>query len=354
MSSSLDPRPPGPGASPETWGISPGYHDVMGTWQETSRETAAALLDAMRTDEPLPPDPAWVVQPGEERPIGDGPWELVTEDGARMPSGDRLPPDLPLGYHWLEHAGSERRRLVVVSPRRCHLPAGLHTWGWAAQLYALRSEGSWGIGDFADLRRLGQWSKGLGAGMTLLNPLHAPLPTSAQPSPYYPSSRCFRNPIYLRVEEVPGAAGAGVDLERLAAEGRALNAERLIDRDRAWKLKLAALEAIFEQFRHSGGDPAFERFVAAGGEPLAGFALHCALDEALDGTWPSWPVGYRRPDSPEVARFAAEHAERIRFHQWLQWCTELQLAAAGEAIDLVSDMAIGADPAGADAWLWQD
>ncbi|MDQ3943785.1 MAG: 4-alpha-glucanotransferase [Actinomycetota bacterium] len=340
--------------SPETWGISPGYHDVSGHWHETPPETGAALLEAMRTDEPVPVDPAWVLRPGEERPIPEGPWELITEGGARTPAGDRLPRDLPLGYHWLEHVDGGRRRLVVVSPGRCHLPAGLRTWGWAVQLYALRSGGSWGIGDLADLRRLGHWSKGLGAGMALLNPLHATLPTTPQPSPYYPSSRCFRNPIYVRVEEVPGAGGAGVDLERLAAEGRTLNADRIIDRSRVWKLKLAALEPIFERFRRAGGDPAFERFVAAGGEPLAGYAVHCALDEALDGTWPTWPSVYRRPDSPEVARFAAEHAERVRFHQWLQWCTELQLEVAGDAIDLVADMAIGTDPAGADAWLWQD
>ncbi len=350
----VSPETPGPGVSPENWGISPGYQDITGEWHETPPATAAALLEAMRTDEPVPPDPAWVLRPGEVRPIADGPWDLLTEDGAHGPAGDRLPPDLPLGYHWLEHADGERRRLVVVSPGRCHLPPGLRTWGWAAQLYALRSSASWGIGDLADLRRLGRWSAGLGAGMTLLNPLHATLPTHPQPSPYYPSSRCFRNPIYLRVEEVPGAAGAGADLERLAAEGRALNAERRIDRDRVWKLKLAALEDSFERFRGSGGDPAFEHFVAAGGEPLARFALHCALDEALDGTWPTWPAGFRRPDSPEVAAFGAEHAGRVRFHQWLQWCTELQLETAGEAIDLVADLAIGTDPAGADAWLWQD
>ena len=347
-------------SSPDAWGISPGYHDITGEWHDTPPETAAALMAAMRPDEPVAPDPAWVVEPGQERPIEGGPWDLVTEDGARVRAGDRLPPDLPLGYHWLEHVEGDRRRLVVVSPRRCHLPPGLRTWGWAAQLYALRSQGSWGIGDLADLRRLGHWSKGLGACMVLLNPLHAPLPSHPQPSPYYPSSRCFRNPIYLRVEEIPGAGeltaaqGNAVDLDRLAAEGRALNAGRIIDRGRVWKLKLTALEALFERFERSDGDRAFDRFVAAGGQPLARYALHCALDETRDGTWPSWPADLRNPDSPEVARFGAEHAGRVRFHQWLQWCTEVQLEAAGETIDLVSDMAIGTDPAGADAWLWQD
>lgn len=350
MSSSPTP----PVDDPSAWGITPGYHDIEGQWRDTPPETAAALLQAMRPEEALPPDPVCVLRPGEQRLLDPGPWDLVTEDGARLPARDHLPGDLPLGYHWLEHAGDGRRRLVVVSPGRCHLSAGLRTWGWAAQLYAVRSERSWGIGDLADLRRLGQWSTGLGAGMVLLNPLHAPAPTGIEPSPYYPSSRCFRNPVYLRVEEVPGAAAAGIDLDQLAAQGRALNADRRIDRTQVWKLKSAALERIFERFAASGGDPRFDEFVAAGGGPLAGFATHCALDEALPGSWPEWPAGLRRPDSPEVARFAADHADRIRFHQWLQWVTELQLAAAGDAIALVTDLAIGADPAGADAWLWQD
>src|SRR5205807_1314465 len=129
------------------------------------------------------------------------------------------------------------------------------TWGWAVQLYALRSGASWGMGDLADLRELGSWSAERGAGMVLLNPLHAPLPgTPQEPSPYYPSSRCWRSPIYIRVEEVPGAAGPAVDLERLAAAGRALNGERRIDRDAVWALKLEALERAWDRFTALSSD----------------------------------------------------------------------------------------------------
>ncbi len=45
----------------------------------------------------------------------------------------------------------------------------------------------------------------------------------------------------------------------------------------------------------------------------------------------------------------------MRFHAWLQWLLELQLAAAAAAGPaLVTDLAVGADPAGADGWQWQD
>ena len=49
--------------------------------------------------------------------------------------------------------------LLIVSPGRCFLPDDLRTWGFAAQLYAARSRDSWGIGDLADLARLGRWTR---------------------------------------------------------------------------------------------------------------------------------------------------------------------------------------------------
>ncbi|HYT39530.1 MAG TPA: 4-alpha-glucanotransferase, partial [Acidimicrobiia bacterium] len=373
------------------WGISEGYHDVAGRWCDVPAETLAAIRDAMGVpapvddgDGPAPPgtsphdDPVVAFRPGRA-PAGvtaGGPWELHTEDGAvvAVGAGADLPPDLPLGYHRLRRAADGVERLLIVSPGRCHLPPDLRTWGWAAQLYATRSRQSWGMGDLADLRRLADWSRRLGAGICLLNPLHATVPDFPQASPYYPSSRCFRNPLYLRIEEVPGAgeargmggvppttaAGAaidsdgGFDLAALAAEGRALNADRRIDRERVWKLKGTALEHLWRRFSAAGGDPAFDAFCAEQGEALTGFATHCALAERFPGAWVDWPAEFRRPDSPAVARFAADHADRVGFHRWLQWLTETELAAAGAGLDLMQDLAVGVDPGGADAWLWQD
>jgi 4-alpha-glucanotransferase len=356
----------------DDWGISAGYHDVAGQWRDVPAETLAAIRQAMGApgsdgDGAIPPgtsphdNPVVAFRPGQA-PAGstdDGPWELHGEDGAvlAVDSGAALPADLPMGYHRLHHADDGRERLLIVSPGRCHLPADLRTWGWAAQLYGTRSRDSWGMGDLADLRRLAAWSQRLGAGMCLLNPLHATVPDFPQASPYYPSSRCFRNPLYLRIEEVPGAAepgDAGFDLAALAAEGRALNADRRIDRDRVWKLKGTALEHLWRRFTAAGGDPAFDAFCAEQGDALTGFATHCALTQRFAGAWMDWPEEYRRPDSPAVARFADEHPDRVGFHRWLQWLTETQLAAAGAGLDLMQDLAVGVDPGGADAWLWQD
>ncbi len=79
------------------------------------------------------------------------------------------------------------------------------SWGFAVQLYSLRSRGSWGHGDLRDLADLAAWSaRDLGAGFVLINPLHAaePLPPVSA-SPYLPMSRRWVSPLYLRIEDIP-------------------------------------------------------------------------------------------------------------------------------------------------------
>jgi 4-alpha-glucanotransferase len=340
----------------DIWGIDDGYEDALGGWHDTSAVARSALLVTMGIDPAAPSAPARapvrMLRPGQALPL-EGPAELVLEDGTALRVDVVLPPDLPLGYHMLRLLTGGPTVHIIVSPDQCYLPADWHMWGWAVQLYALRSTESWGIGDLADLRRLGHWSAAdLGAGILLINPLHAATPVlPQQPSPYFPSSRRYRNPLYLRVEEVPGAAAAGVEIERLAAAGRALNRERRIDRDAVFRLKMQALERLWSRF---GSDFAFDRYCQEQGEALQQFAAFCTLAEHYGRGWQAWPAEYRRPDAPAVARFAAAHADRVRFHQWLQWLMDAQLAAVAAELPLMQDLPIGVDPSGADAWAWQD
>jgi 4-alpha-glucanotransferase len=167
----------------------------------------------------------------------------------------------------------------------------------------------------------------------------------------------WRNPLYLAVEQLPGAAALGDDLTRLANAGRALNNSRIIDRDAVFRLKRIAFDRLFEIWsRKASADErsAFSSFCASHGDDLRRFTTYCALAERHGGGWPAWPPSYRSPDGGRVKRFAREHEPRLQLHAWLQWQLDEQLAQAGSrGAGLVGDLAVGFDPGGADAWSWQ-
>jgi 4-alpha-glucanotransferase len=334
-------------------GVEPAYRGDDGRWHEAPRSTIEAIVAAFAADGaahagPHGPPPVRVVGHDDDVSL-PGRWELTLEDGTSVTAEDRLPSGVPCGYHQLRRATDGQTVRLIVTPGRCRLPSGQHSWGWSVQLPTLRSGQSWGMGDLADLRSMAQWSVAQGGSTVLVSPLHASCPgVPQQASPYFPSSRCWRNPLYLRIEELPGA---GAELRGFAVAGRALNEQRDVQRDRVWELKLAALERLWDQF---GGDPDFDQYCDREGPILTRYAAFCALSEVHAGEWPQWPADVRHPEGAGVSDFVSRHRHRVRFHQWLQWLLDRQLASAGAGVDLVQDLAVGVDPDGADAWMWQD
>jgi 4-alpha-glucanotransferase len=240
-------------------------------------------------------------------------------------------PELPLGYHRLQLADAEAPLIVV--PRSVALPKGRH-WGWQLQLYSLRSQQSWGIGDYADLRTVVEAAAADGAGAVLVNPLHAETPVlPVQNSPYSPSSRLFRSALALRLEDAPEWDAS------LSALKPPTDPDR-IDRDTAWTAKLAALKQMWP--RHRVG--ALAEFRAARGEPLKRFATFCALAEAHGLPWQDWPEGLVADE------------EQVAFWCWVQMLVDEQLVGIGDglSIGVLHDLAVGVEAGGADAWGLQD
>jgi 4-alpha-glucanotransferase len=332
-------------------GIQKHYVDALGKRHAAPRETVIAIEKAARRGRAARAGGTLVVHEGARTQTG--PAEIQLEDGRTLIVDRVLPRDLPAGYHRMARKRGKPGALIVA-PRTCYLTDSFRTWGWAIQLYAARSRRSWGMGDLADLRFLGRWAAAQGAGIALINPLAAPAPTlPQQPSPYFPSSRRFRSPLYLRVEEIPGAREIEA-VRELSRRARRLNRERLIDRDEVFALKYEALAEIWKLARERE-DSTFDAFMREQ-SGLDEYATFCALAERFGAGFRQWPAEYRHPSSPAVMRLARSRGmrERIRFHQWLQYLVDRQLARASAAMPVMQDLPIGFDAQGADAWAFQD
>ena len=299
----------------------------------------------------------------------------------------KLPAPPEPGYHRIElrapgtAPGPRASMRLIVAPRRCYLPGPVQrgrVWGPTVNLYALRSDRNWGIGDFTDLCALVELAAGSGADVVGVNPLHALFPHDPEhASPYSPSSRLSLNALYLDPERVPEFAECTVARERVASapfqgELRALRAAGLLDYRRVAQLKLEVLELLYVHFRERHLDRgtdrahAFRAFQRAGGEALRLGSLFYALQEALHAReltawgWRAWPPEYRDPASAAVAEFARAHAQRLEYYDYLQWNAEQQLDAAGKlalerqlGVGIYQDLATGADPGGAEVWAAQ-
>src|SRR5690606_32889890 len=106
-------------------------------------------------------------------------------------------------------------------------------------------------------------------------------------------------------------------------------------------------------FAVSGHDPAVDAFVA-GRPSVAAWARYCAIADRHGDDWRAWPAELRHPSSPAVAGHEAADPDRARFHAWVQWVLDRQLARAAEPVPLLTDLAVGFDPGGFDAWELQD
>ena len=296
----------------------------------------------------------------------------------------RLPRELPLGYYELqlrvEAAGREEsgRSLLLVAPDHAYFPdclaGGRRLWGFNAPLYALRSAGNWGIGDFRDLTTLLDWAATLGAAFVGVNPLHAPAPLpAADPSPYAPTSRLFHNFLYLDLEQAP-------EME-FCPEARELLANRefkdslarlrrgpLVPYSQVLRLKFRVLELLFQAFEDRHGVPGvpgsrrgeeFAFFLRQGGATLRRFGEFTALAVHFQqGDWRHWPEDYRHPGNPAVAAWARERPRQVLLHQYAQWlaANQLQEVISGVArrqglpFTLYQDLALGAAAGGFDTW----
>ena len=294
-----------------------------------------------------------------------------------------LPNDLELGYHKFTMTRKRRKSpytmTLIVTPKSCfkqqEIENGKKMWGPSVQLYTLRTQHNWGMGDFGDLKQLVSDIASRGGDFVGLNPVHALFPANPEgASPYSPSSRRWLNIMYIDVSSV---AEFSLSVEAQQKVGSAEFQQRLQKvRESHWvnytevaELKLSVLPLLYREFktRHlnkcTERAEAFLAFVEEGGDSLlhqATFdALHAALhaQDANIWGWPAFPQELGCFDSVAVDKFMAENLDQVHLYMYLQWVADMQIHEAqtlaeekGMSVGLYRDLAVGVADSGAETW----
>lgn len=236
----------------------------------------------------------------------EGAFTLVDEEGRAVPRTLRQLREEGLaepGYYNLQF--SSATITLAIAPDRCP-PFPGKCWGVVVQIPSLQSSFGGEFGDFDALEEAATALGHAGADAIALSPVHAQfLDDPGRFTPYSPSSRLFLNALFAHAPSDPPQTPAGA----------------LIDWESAGPARIAALRHAFETL-----DPA---------EHAAMKAFHREGGAALQ----------RHADFDGDPAFAL-------FLQWRarQGLDRVQDAAraAGMKIGLITDLAVGVDPAGSD------
>ncbi len=260
----------------------------------------------------------------------------------------------------LQDAGSAKR-LTIMNDGFAVLPN--NTWkgaGVAIPVFSLRTEKSFGVGEFTDIKLLVDWSKQVGLKMIQLLPVNDTTATHTWTDsyPYAAISAFALHPLYLTLSAITDDS-TGKRLQKMEARRKHLNQLETVDYEAVTKLKMEFAAVAFA----ASGDAVlssadYQSFFKQNRHWLVPYAAFCYLREQY-GTvdFNQWPA-YQTYNEQAIQELTAEGAaayKDISLYYFIQYHLHVQLKDAAayahaHGIILKGDIAIGVYRHGVDAW----
>ncbi|MBO7396463.1 MAG: 4-alpha-glucanotransferase [Bacteroidales bacterium] len=210
--------------------------------------------------------------------------------------------------------------------------------GVAVPLFSLRTENSFGIGEFTDIPALVDWAVKCGLSFIQLLPVNdTTMSGSWQDSyPYNANSSFALHPQFIHLEGMP---------KELQEE---LNALPKVDYERVNGAKRKALEKSFFNWTPT---PSYRRFVKENHYWLLPYCVYSVIRDGRGpdiSAWPKWSRGLQE----SVCR---EKEREVAFYAYVQFLADSQLREAvayarKKGVVLKGDLPIGVSRLSADAW----
>lgn len=252
-------------------------------------------------------------------------------------------------------------KLTVVNDTFANLPS--NNWrgaGIAIPVFSIKTNESFGIGEFTDIKKLADWSSNIGLKLIQILPIND---TTAKLSwedcyPYAAISAFALHPIYINLAAVVNKQ-TRPKLEKLSATQKSLNSLDSVDYDAVIKLKWSFLKEIYPlQKEETFAEKGFSTYFNNNKHWLVPYAVFCYLRDEY-GTpnfneWPAYRV-FKQSDIDDLTNPLSDSYNDIAFHYFVQYHLHKQLQDATnychqKGIVLKGDIAIGIFRYGADAW----
>ena len=236
--------------------------------------------------------------------------------------------------------------------------------GVAIPVFSLRTDNSFGTGEFNDIKLLVDWAKQTGLKLIQLLPVNDTTATHTWTDsyPYAAVSAFGLHPLFLNLETVAGNEEADI-LQPLKEKQIALNALPEVDYEQVMKYKFAAIKEIFnEQKADFKNDIKYFEFFDLNRHWLVPYAVFCHLRDQYGtadyGQWATSSV-YEEKEVQELASPDHVDYDEIALHYFIQYHLHLQLQSAtayahANGIAVKGDLPIGIYRYSCDAWMAPD
>ncbi|MHB9056056.1 MAG: 4-alpha-glucanotransferase [Paludibacteraceae bacterium] len=235
------------------------------------------------------------------------------------------------------------------------------TAGVAIPVFSLRSEESFGTGDFMDLKKMVDWAKITGQHIIQTLPINDTIlnHSNYDSYPYNAVSVYALHPIYLRLERI-GIPKKKKDIAYFEKRKKELNENTFSDYQNVLTEKWKYFRLIYEQegtVTLQSLD--FKKFFEKNREWLVPYAVFSYLRDKNGtpefGKWKEYEL-YKKEEIDLLANQKSECYHEIALFFFLQYHLHIQLVevheyAHSKGVALKSDVPIGVSPRSVDAWV---
>ncbi len=291
---------------------------------------------------------------------------VASLDAATLPAGrfefkfiilDTVPDYTPMWEQGpnrsIEVIGMDANEVAVYELSQAFFP--IYPWkgaGTVVPIFSLRSEGSFGVGDFGDLKRMIEWADMTSQRVLQVLPINDTNITHTwQDSyPYNSISIYALHPQYTDLRQLPQIKDETrkAHFEALRLE---LNALPQIDYERMFSAKMDYLRELFSQeWKNVSRSAGYKEFFEQNKEWLVPYAAFCHYRDLYGtATFSEWPK--------EATLKAVKTTDKdVQFWYYVQYNLDCQMRAAhaharAHRVILKGDIPIGISRDGVEAWV---
>ena len=233
--------------------------------------------------------------------------------------------------------------------------------GVAIPVFSLRSNDSFGVGEFNDIRLMVDWAAATGQSIIQILPINdtTMFGTWEDSYPYNANSTFALHPQFLHLAHV-GELKDKEAMARFEALGKELNSLPNVDYERVNNAKNEYLRLVFAQDgKKTLASKEFKAFLAANEEWLRPYAVFSALRDAKHTPDFSKWGAMAKYTKAKATKYEKENPEAVAFHYFVQYHLSKQLRevrdyAHSKGVVLKGDIPIGISRTSVDAWVYPE